>query len=354
MTARKTESYLIITIGPAGSGKSTVITDVIRMLGEQQGYELPAFSHSFKKAIIDNYVERDTTFIQQSISATRTIIENADVGQYIPKLVSMQACLDHVINNPDPKAMSDLEECAKVYSKIYMQARIQLDAVMDADVELWFSTGQNVVYETIGINDFSWIFQLQSFQDAHIRFNYKVYLVYPYANRSIILARALNRFAVSVNNYTAFVDENTNPAANDCEQRYEAMVKYCRYLESSDAISAPRLPSMTGNTACICDTVNQVQDNISRYVSPCVNGSCAVGDLKCSNWLTALVFYDNNGSCGSMDMIHFSCGHSRHDDDRCDEDRCVSVRAFMTKYQQHLTQDFVRILTNIQSIECGD
>ena len=349
-THKNLESYLIITIGPAGSGKSTVITDVIRMLGEQKGYDILAFSLSFKKAIIDSYVERDPIFIRQSISATRTLIENADVGLYIPKLVSMEACLEHVINSSDPKAAHDLEECSKVYSKIYMKARHRFDAVMDRDVESWFSTGQNVVYETIGTNDFSWIFQLESFQEAQVRFNYRVYLVYPYADRSTIMARALNRFAISVDSYRTYINTHTNPAADDYEsQRYEAMISYCQYLETTNTVSAPRLPSLISNkTSNVYDTIDRVQNNISRYVGPCVSGSCSIGDLKCSNWLSALVFYDNNRS-GSMDTIHFSCGSSE-----CNANRCVIARAFTAKYGQHLTLDFARVLTNIQSIECGN
>lgn len=374
------EKYLIISLGPAGSGKSTITADMIRVLCKRRGLtdelERIMFTQSFKSALIDDYVESDELFIKESINATSTILQNSNIGKYIPELADKAAVIKYVdgittlktdgtINrdfcNTGPKDPSlsiyrDIEECAKIYSKIYMGARDRLSYIMDADMERWFSAGENIIFETTGMSDFSWIFQLRSFQESYVRDNYVVYLVYPYVDRKTILVRGLHRFALSVDSFIRFIAEHVDPHAEDqLAQRYQAMSDYCRFLASNAEVKAPRLVSLVCNPqGNVYDVVDRVQNNIAAYVADCVNGS---PDPSHKNRLGSLLFYDNNdapvstsGRIQPLIVVNFSCDHTSVE---YDETRCTSVEGFIAKYRDQLTPDFTSMLTHIRNTECS-
>jgi len=175
--------YFIITAGPTGTGKSSLVDKTLEHLGiDQKGV-------SIKKFLIDDYVEKNTVF-------------KNDINGIIERVT--KECIGEDKKCEDEK----YEQNAKKFTDIYFNARVKIPCNNNTeftcskllDVELEESIKNNekiIVFETtFGSSSLNWIFDLVP---AH----YKIILVFSFVDYSTLKERIKSRFKESLTKYKA-------------------------------------------------------------------------------------------------------------------------------------------------------
>lgn len=169
--------HLIVTYGPAGSGKGFLRQNYQEWLEEIYGPIL----RRIVQLEIDNYVEKDETYIEKATEITtgyiRAIRDNkSDDEVTIAQRAAIEASLHEGLVN-------DL-------AALYMRVRQFYNAQLDLDLEDAFANGDNVIFETTGANSIKWLLDMAK----ESSYPYIITIVYPLVQRKTILGRAEERF----------------------------------------------------------------------------------------------------------------------------------------------------------------
>lgn len=274
------KSLFIVMIGPAGSGKGYV-EKYVREYFNQINIQI---NDTFEYALIDNYVEIDESFIRESLMLTQNLVNQPQLSSYIRKLNDFNFCNQEIAtyNNrcQDSHIMLNLlEDYSKQYTDAYFKSRKNWNDVLDANIKLWLSQRKNIIFETVGTNNFDWLFNYpNAYFNEHNRNDYIVCLVYPYVDSKTILTRALHRYGSSVHDFITFYNE------------HKSVDNYVNLIKNGVVINhkqykPPRYIRLFCDKFSLMLGIKQIHDNIANYISHCY--------LNNNNYLDMILIYDN-------------------------------------------------------------
>ena len=233
--------HLIVTYGPAGSGKGFLRQNYQEWLEAIYGPILG----QIVQLEIDNYVEKDETYIEKATEITRAYIQL-------------------IRDNSDDRGAILHEWMVNDLAALYMGVRKFYNAQLDLDLEDAFENGDNVIFETTGANSIKWLLDMAK----ESSYPYIITIVYPLVKRKTILERAEERFL----------------KRKKCLQR----AKGDEWLEKCEP---PRLPA----PSVIMSGIGAAQKNlVSLMAEPTVDH---------------ILLYNNNPDCNSGTCFRIDIGH---------------------------------------------
>lgn len=333
------KSLFLITIGAAGSGKGYVMPSLMKFINEQ--YQNVRDTNKLKYARIDDYIEIDKTFVEESLNhVIKSILPDQELVNYVKSLNNMNVSMDEINNYLNTSQLTTnlakLENLSSEFTKIYFSARKNYDAINDRNLNLWISKRKNIVFETTGQSNFDWIFSNTALNDPNVLKDYIVILIYPYVNKELILARALNRFISRVNdviNLGGFTSGTTNQ-----EPKYNIYVNNITHgnLMNNKKVEAPRLPTLITGQYSLLNSIPVIQNNIADYINKCMQTQDSL--------VTTILLYDNMTQTPIL-SVNLNCQKSVKFTGECN-----NLNVFEKKYGQVLTAKLLSAINNINSV----
>lgn len=316
-----THSLFIITFGPAGSGKGYIMDALEKYLKNDNDIKMPL---DYKYARIDDFIEVDKEYVKNSIDETINIFSDEHLTNYIDNMGDINNCITEIdnflTNNKMSQELELLENKSLNYVKIYMDTRRKYNGTVDANINLWLSNREHIIFETTGQNNFDWLYEYTLLSNKDVKNDYKILLIYPYVETKIILARALNRFTTRVN-----MAKNVGKINSITDTQDENYIQYINNIVTKTKINnilpeSPRLPTLVSGNYSIFYSINNIQNNIANYLNQCEN------DDK----VNIILLYDNMQQEPILSVelkckkIHFA-------------NSCLLLPEFNKKYGNHLT-----------------
>ena len=259
-----TKRYIIVTVGPTGSGKTDLINKVEKKLGitpvEKKNYIL-----------IDNLVENDTWYKDE-----------------VKKIITT-ACLDKTIDNCDMDVFNNpnktlLEKFGNAYQTsradriegcTVSKEKISCNNINNNNFTNALLRGDNIIFETTGEYNLIWFLSYssrwsQQYRNLVIK-NYDIVYAYSLVNFNTLLTRNIDRTVSGINFYM----KNTST-------------------------SAPRLPDLS---------IEVFKPKVVRIIKNLINFSkiCLLGNKDESTCgmkkPDKLLIYNNNLGKGNMNLI---------------------------------------------------
>lgn len=173
---RPKKPTLIITLGPTGAGKATLMNQAIKELGVRK----------FERVLVDDLVENDAAY--------------------------KRAILDLVLTHKFPDGMKESllnpsNELMKAFSDAYFAARqgaSKLDKANDATLDAAFKATKNIVFEMTGTYYPRWLIDMAQEK------GYRIVAAYSIVNFCDLVKRNTNRAVSAMRTYLD--DTKTNPA----------------------------------------------------------------------------------------------------------------------------------------------
>lgn len=290
-------SYFLIMIGPPGSGKSYVASGVRRYLAEKYGnYQKKEFA-----ALIDDYVEKDAQYITESVRLTSRVYEDPNVRKVINESMFPEK---GVLEND----IIALDTYADDFEGLYFRIRKTYDSELTNNMKNALMNRQNIRFETTGMGDISWLIENTPLGDPDVRKDYKVVIVYPYVQTSIIFDRAVTRFTSRANRSLG----------------YDNIDKYIEDVQNNKDINPPRYVRIYGNKS-LSTSITRIQDNISQHIDGCVGQDIFVDNV---------LLVDNTPGSGANVLLDIKCSGNRTNIVY----RCDRLRRFLDRHETDLTE----------------
>lgn len=199
---------LLITLGPTGSGKSSIPSKVAKILKLK--------NHNFEEALIDNLVENHKNYkskVKKFIDERRNEYKENKLGDD-----------DMLINN---FTSHDIEKTIDFFNDSYFETRKQVDcvqtntnndshsdiincdAVNDEILANALNKGQNVVFETTGEYYPYWLFTNEKYKEKIQEHKYQIVFAMNVVEICELINRNYNRAKESLKN---FMTDYTKPA----------------------------------------------------------------------------------------------------------------------------------------------
>jgi hypothetical protein len=238
----------IITAGPTGSGKSSLITETKKSIGKS--------NIEFTKILIDDLVENNDFYKTQVTQIIKTKCENPD-----------DTCLQTTFDNPTP-------ELFKQFSNAYFETRsatndnshcikddnskINCNELNDTRLKDSLTAKKNIVLETTGQYIPAWVLNTENW----ISEDYEVVFSYSLVNIDNLVNRNKSR---AFNSVKEFVTNPANPA--------------------------PRLPDVSKEV--FIQNVKRMRENLIDLYNSCIK--VTLDEKKCGNKkINRLLIFDNN------------------------------------------------------------
>jgi hypothetical protein len=182
--------YIIVTLGPTGAGKSTLIGKTIRHLGLEERYT---------KILIDDLVENNPTYKKYV----------ADIIRDVEK----ECRLNNEICDTRKYYLNPSEQLLEKFNKAYFTVRkadncikespLSCDSLNDARLKQAIEDESNIVFETTGAYIPSWLLS-----DPFINSKYRVIFAYSLVSFDNLIQRNQSRVIKSIKE---FQRDNSNP-----------------------------------------------------------------------------------------------------------------------------------------------
>jgi GTPase SAR1 family protein len=251
--------YIIVTLGPTGSGKTSMINSVISYL---------TLDTNYNKFLVDDLVENNHTYKEKVFSITENIMRQCKSER--------KFCLDDKCENCDTSNyyLNPTQELLQEFGKAYIDVRkgpncvkeseLNCDLFNDTQLREAIKNNKNIVFETTGINIPNWL--LSSPPDdpiaQFINSKYKVIFAYSLVYFNELIQRNKNRLLKSL---ADFKEDRTKPG--------------------------PRLPNIEYNE--FKKMVRKIKDTLLKLYDTCIvtHDSNECGTTK----IERLLLFDTNG-----------------------------------------------------------
>lgn len=307
------KSVFIITIGPAGSGKSSIIGKLMKYINKYYHNINP---DNYESASIDDHVEKDENYIRDiSNTIVNDIFLDNDIKDYVIKNSHKQNSdieIENYINN-HKAGIDSLNSITQKMTNIYMEIRKGYYDTNNNNLKNWINERKNIIFETTGQNSLDWLFDGDFFTKDNID-DYLIIMAYPYVEKKEILSRALNRFAKRVK----FIYDNYyHNGIFDVEE-------YIRDVTNKRTINnirtePPRLPFIFYGTNPLTLSVDAIQNNIIGIMKKCIktdDNKSAITDTKIR--IDKFLAYDVNSRDVKL-MIDIDCNNATIDSSYCND-----------------------------------
>jgi hypothetical protein len=320
------KSLFIVAVGPAGSGKGYILEKALVDIKKNIVYNE---KKNFNYGLVDNYVEIDLEFIKKGFA----IIDNDESvdKKYLKSLVNMQECNEEInkfTTNTQDSQLLTLENLGKQYSNLYFDHRSNGNDVLNFNIKMWLQNRENIVLETTGQNNFEWIFKYSFLSDPLVRNDYIIVVVYPYVNENIILARALNRFAIRTTDYLEYSALNMD--------HYITAVQH-RNLVDGKICNAIRFPVLINGDNSLKNTIPQIHNTLAYYINKCSSTDNNVESVD------YVLIYDNNSKPDLI--INMRCTNENIALSASVQSR---IQIFSDNYKNYLNQTLKDAISNLQ------
>lgn len=319
------KSVFMITIGPAGSGKSNIIGELKDYINKHYNDINPGI---YESGSIDDYVEHDRTYIREIINliVTDIFLDDKMNGKMDGKINGKMK--DYIITNSQ-KQNSDIEienyinnqesgidllnDITQKMTNLYMIVRRKYDNENNTNLKKWINERKNIIFETTGQTNLDWLFEGEFFTKDTID-DYLIIMAYPYVEKKEILSRALNRFAERVK---FFYDNYYHNRVFDIEEYIRDVMS--NKMVNNKRVEPPRLPFIFYGNNPLTEAVDAIQRNIIGILKKCIK----VYDTKTLKNNTKIrvdkfLAYDVNHRDVKL-MIDIDCNNATIDKSYCQD-----------------------------------
>jgi hypothetical protein len=222
-----TNPYIIVTLGPNGSGKTSMINTVISYL---------TLDTNYNKFLIDDLVQNNDTYKEKVLSITENIMRQCKSERIF--------CLDDKCENCDTSKyyLNPTQELLEEFGKAYIDVRkgpncvkeseLNCDLFNDVKLRDAIENNKNIVFETTGINIPNWL--LSSPPDdpiaQFINSKYKVIFAYSLVHFNELIQRNKNRLLKSL---ADFKEDRTKPGPRLPNIEYIEFKKMVRKIKET-------------------------------------------------------------------------------------------------------------------------
>lgn len=213
--------YLIITVGPTGSGKSNLINKTTSMLK----------INNYVKILIDDLIENDQTYKEKIIEIIKTVKENCE-NENINCTENcdseIKKCIEKRYSNPDIKLIADFNETyyASRKGESCMNIKdVSCDELNDFKIKNTVSNKKNIVLEITGEIMPNWLFDYKFIPE-----NYQVILSYSLVNFDNLIARNESRL---YDNIKKFEENYYSPTPRLPEIRKDEFLNKCKIIKDN-------------------------------------------------------------------------------------------------------------------------
>ena len=251
--------YIIITLGPPGSGKSTLINETISYLN---------FDSDYVKILVDDLVENNKLFKEKISSIISDILKKCKKKRV--------HCLDEECKECNTSSYYEehSDELLKKFSDAYLSVRkapncvddsnLNCDEYNDEKLTKAIKEKKNIIFETTGLNP-NWL------------------LSEPFINENSDYTVI---FAYSLVNFDKLIERNKQRA-----------LKSIKEFQNNKIKPAPRLPYIKPETFKI--KVNEIRKTLLKLFNKCIITHI---DKICGNkQIDNLLIFDNNET--SMKLV---------------------------------------------------
>jgi hypothetical protein len=217
--------YIIVAIGPKGSGKTILAKKTIEYLKSLD----KDMSSSFKNILIDDLIENNTTY-KHKISSI--ITECVQEYTQVRKSSEIKGCF--TCSKPDCNYLKPdvFERMSKAYNytrknpNCTQTSQLNCDLLNDELLKEAVKNNENIVFEITGANTMpTWILS-----DPFISSEYNVIFSYSLLNIDDLIMRNIIRFEKSLQN---FAEDNANPAPRLPNIQYNHLEKHVYEVRTS-------------------------------------------------------------------------------------------------------------------------
>ena len=252
-----TSPYIIVTLGPTGSGKSSMINNVINYL---------KLDKSYKKFLVDDLVENNDNYKQTVHVITENVMRQCiDEKKYCVDDECIKCDTSKYYINPSMKLLEDFD---KAYNDVRKGPNCVKDYPLncndynDMKLQEAIQNNDNIIFETTGLYIPNWLLTADSPSEGFINNKYNVIFAYNFVNFNELIERNKKRILESL---TKFTEDQINPG--------------------------PRLPNIERDT--FKKTVSQIKQTLLKLYDLCIlkHDSIQCGKTK----INKLLLFDNNG-----------------------------------------------------------
>lgn len=222
-----TKPYIIVTLGPTGSGKSKLIDKTIAYLGLNPRYT---------KILVDDLVENNSYYKEIVLSIILDVEKKCKRERKFCKDVECNIC------DTSPYYRNPSEELLKSFETSYRNIRFDrkvcdkdkikdtCENVNDYRLKKAISNRDNIVFETTGLSIPSWLLN-----EPFINRRYDVYFSYSVVNFDKLIQRNTSR---TINSIHMFLKDQSNPGPRLPDIREHIFVSLVRKIR--DTLSSIR------------------------------------------------------------------------------------------------------------------
>lgn len=333
------KSLFLITFGPAGSGKGYIMPNLLTHIANVH----PNIKNigELKYARIDDFVEVDRMYVENSLALVPTnILSDPSFTSYLQDLVDIKASETEINRNLSNIATQQfsgnfrkLETLADKYYETYTTSRKTYDKTLDDNLIMWLKSRNNIVFETTGQSNFNWLFSFTPLKNEQVLNDYIIILVYPYVASETILARALNRFIVRVDDSIKLGKFTKDTTSHTPEfTRYVENVEYGNRI-GNKKVEPPRLPKLLTGEYSLYKSITAIQNTIANYIGECLDTNTSKIDT--------IMLYDNTKTSPIL-TVGIKCREMTKLSEQCND-----LTSLYEQYGKTFTAQLLEAIENV-------
>jgi len=270
--------HLIITYGPAGSGKGFIrkkYTAVINSMYPQM--DAIEYENTFV-AEIDHHVENDGEYQNAVFVAICNFFDECNPG-VMRTPVSFSKHLRELLSDFETNEPCSASRLSDRLTMIYQRFRTKYNSTLDCEIQDAVKKKQHIIFETTGQNrnPLDWLWQCPgNTQDSEWTgpfcnvVGYVKTVVYPYVEPEMILSQATLRFIERVVSWYACLKECKTHLSQKSFNGFQSC------LRNQQTVGVPRLPDLKE----LAELIPLAQDNIVPYIE--------------NRFVDNIILFDNN------------------------------------------------------------
>ena len=255
--------HLIITYGPAGSGKGFIKGKYIPLLQKMYPDLGKLTPDNTFVAEIDNYIESDSEYKQQVFAIMCAFFDTCQKG--LGSTTQLSRYIDTLLKDFTKTGACSASQLSKDLTQVYKAFKGKYNRILDRDIATAVSHGQNIIFESTGQfdNPLDWLWHCPAMDTQHpwtgpfcTASTYVTTITYPHVAPDVILERTRKRFRVRVLGwYNCF---------RDCSKLLseKSFTSFQTCLQMQSDVTAPRLPDLVE----LKEIIPRSQKNLVPYI----------------------------------------------------------------------------------------